>query len=290
MKTATAKNPVVSIIIPVYNEQLSISDCLKSIANQRFKKIEVILIDDCSNDKTSFVAKEIARKAKMDLKVIRNNIRKERGRSRNLGVKTAKGEFILFIDADMQVGKDVIGECINVTEKNPAIKAVIIPERSFGEGFWAKCRSLEKRCYLGDDRIEAARFFEKKAFWLIGGWNEKMVSGEDWDLTRRIRNKYKVGRIKSLISHNEFKLSLWKAVKKKFYYARVSGVYIEKNPLNLLSLFFFVFRPAYIRNWKTIASDPVHGLGMFLMKGAELMAGGAGFLVSKLPNLLLVFP
>lgn len=284
MKTATAKNQTVSVIIPAYNEELKIADCLKSIADQSYKRLEVVLIDDFSTDKTAQAAEEIAKKNKLDLTVIRNNTHKERGISRNLGAKIAHGEYILFIDADMQLGRDVIRECIGAAKKNPDIKAIIIPERSFGEGFWAKCRRLEKRCYLGDDRIEAARFFEKNAFWEVGGWDEKMISGEDWDLTRRVRNIYGVKRIKSFIDHNEGNLSLSGAMRKKYYYASVSGVYIEKNPLNILSLIFFVFRPAYIRNWKKIASDPAHGLGMFFLKGAELIAGGVGFLVSKLPN------
>lgn len=284
MKTATAKTQLVSVVIPAYNEELTIRNCLKSLAEGSYKKIEVILIDDFSNDKTASVAKEIAKKFSLDLIVIRNKIHKERGISRNLGAKTAKGNSILFIDADMQLGKNVIGDCVDLMERYPDAKAIIIPEQSFGEGFWAKCRSLEKRCYLGDDRVEAARFFEKKAFVSVGGWDEKMVSGEDWDLTRRVRNKYGVERIKSFIYHNEYKLNLWKAMKKKYYYASVSGVYIEKTPLNILSIIFFIFRPAYLRNWKLILADPVTSAGMFFLKAAELMAGGLGFLVSKLPN------
>lgn len=284
MKTATAKTQLVSVVIPAYNEELTIRNCLKSLAEGSYKKIEVILIDDFSNDKTASVAKEIAKKLKVDLTVIRNNIHKERGISRNLGAKTAKGNSILFIDADMQLGKNVIGDCVDLMERYPDAKAIIIPERSFGEGFWSKCRSLEKRCYLGDDRIEAARFFEKKAFWAVGGWDEKMVSGEDWDLTKRLKERYKILRIGAKIFHNEGKLTLRKVFKKKFYYALKSGIYLRKYPLNLTDLIFFVFRPAYIRNWKLVLSDPACGLGMFFMKGVELMAGGAGFLVSKLPN------
>lgn len=290
MKTSTVKSSLVSVIIPTYNEEKNIGSCLESVAAQSYKKIEVILIDDFSHDNTVFVAEEVAKKNKLDLKKIRNKTHQERGVSRNLGTKVAKGDFILFVDADMQLEEHVVRDCMEQIEKNPNTKAVIIPEQSFGEGFWAKCRKLEKKCYLEDERIEAARFFEKKAFWLVGGWDEKMVSGEDWDLTRRIRNKYSVARIQSFIDHNENNLSLWKVMKKKYYYASVSGVYIEKTPLNILSIIFFIFRPAYLRNWKLILSDPVTGAGMFLLKAAELLAGGAGFVVSKLPNRFSIFP
>lgn len=108
-----------------------------------------------------------------------------------------------------------------------------------------------------------------------------MISGEDWDLTRRTRQNFKIGRIHSYIIHNEGSLSLYKALRKKFYYGYVSGIYLEKNPLNIFSLIFFIFRPAYIRNWKIILADPVHGLGMFFLKGMEILAGGLGFIYSK---------
>lgn len=286
MKTATGKKGLVSIIIPAYNEQSAIGNCLKSVRDSDYKNIEVFVVDDFSSDKTGFVARDFARKHKLNLKVLKNKSHKERGVTRNLGAKEAGGRYLLFIDADMKVGEKVISECVKLIKKDSDIGAIIIPEQSYGEGFWAKCRALEKKCYLGDDRIEAARFFKKEVFWKVGGWDVSMISGEDWDLTRKIRGKYKVGRITAEILHNEYDLTLWKAIRKKFYYSSVSGVYLEKNPITLLTIIFFVFRPAYVKNWKLILSDPLHGAGMFFMKAMELISGGAGFLVSQLPNRL----
>jgi len=283
MKTANI-NFKISVVIPVFNEVNKIESCLKSLSNQSYKNIEVILIDDCSNDQTVSVAEKTGVSLGLNLKIIQLGKHQERGTARNIGAKKSTGDYLLFIDADMKLDKNVIDECRGFIKKSD-IKALIIPEESIGEGFWAKCRQLEKKCYLGDDRIEAARFFEKKAFWNVGGWDEKMVSGEDWDLTRRIRSKYRIGRIESSIYHNEYKLTLWRAIKKKFYYASVSGIYLENNPLSILSLFFFVFRPAYLRNWKLVVSDPVHAVGMVFLKTIELFAGVGGYLFSKLSSL-----
>lgn len=286
MKAATVKEMMVSVIIPAYNEQDTIQKCLDSVAKQNYKNIEIIVIDDFSSDQTSAVVKQWTRKFKRKLRIVRNKRHEERGISRNLGARLSTGDYLLFIDADMQINNRVISDCIKEVRNNHAVKAIIIPEESLGEGFWAKCKSLEKQCYIGDNRVEAARFFEKKAFWKVGGWDNKMISGEDWDLTRRIRTYFKVSRVNSYIYHNEYHLTLWKTIKKKFYYASVSGIYLEKNPLSLLTIAFFIFRPSFIRNWKLIVADPLHGLGMFFLKAIELSAGGAGFLFSKLPNLL----
>lgn len=281
MKSANYK-PKVSVVIAAFNESQKIAYCLKSLAEQSYENIEVILIDDHSNDETVEVTKKTNLKLGLNLKVIRLNRHQERSVARNKGAKQSNGAYLIFIDADMKLSKEVVEKCIKLVETNPDIKAVIVPEKSFGEGFWAECRRLEKLCYIGDDRMEAARFFEKKAFWRVGGWDNKMISGEDWDLTRRIRAKYKIGRISSMIYHHEYQLTFWKAIKKKFYYASVSGIYLERNPLTILSLIFFIFRPAYIRNWKLILFNPIYGMGMFFLKGAEIIAGFFGFIYSKL--------
>lgn len=289
MSIAISKKSI-SVIIPAYNEEKNIKSCLESLSKQSFKNFEAILVDDFSEDNTVEIAQEFGIKVGVELCILRQNKHQERGIVRNLGAKEVGGKYLFFIDADMQLEKDVLKECIQLVNDSPEIKAIIIPEESFGQGFWAQCRRLEKKCYLGDDRIEAARFFEKKAFWEVGGWDKKMVSGEDWDLTRRIRFRFQIGRIKSFIYHNEYKLTLWKAIKKKFYYASVSGIFLEKNPLTILGLVFFIFRPAYLRNWKLILSDPIHGAGMFFLKGTELTAGLLGFLYSKLGYRVLISP
>ncbi len=281
MKSAIREKPLVSIIIPAYNEEKNIATCLTSIANQSYQKIEVIIIDDQSKDDTFNVAQEISKKKKIKLTIVKPDTHQERGIIRNLGAKLGKGENLLFIDADMKLSRSVIQECVDTIIKDNNTKAVIIPELSFGTGFWTKCRELEKRCYIGDDRIEAARFFDKKIFWSIGGWDSAMISGEDWDLTRRIRDVFKVARINDFIYHNEGRLTLLRAIKKKFYYAAKSDPYLRKNPISTLNFVLFVFRPAYLRNWQLLLSNPIHAMGMFFLKLVEFLVGAVGFLYGK---------
>ena len=83
---------MISVIIPTYNEETVILDCLKSLSNQTYKDYEIIVVDDGSTDKTLDKLKNI--------KVLHQN-HLGAGAARNLGAKQAKGDILVFVDADM---------------------------------------------------------------------------------------------------------------------------------------------------------------------------------------------
>lgn len=90
-----------SIIIPTYNCEKYISNCLESIKAQSFTNYEIIIINDNSTDTTGIkVARFIEQNPNIDVSVIYNKVNLGVSISRNLGLKQAKGEFILFTDAD----------------------------------------------------------------------------------------------------------------------------------------------------------------------------------------------
>jgi hypothetical protein len=118
----------------------------------------------------------------------------------------------------------------------------------------------------------------------VGGFDEKMVSGEDWDLSQRIENKGRIKRINDFIYHNEGKINLSKTIKKKFFYAGKFTDYAGKNKesekfkkqtgiLGRYKLFFS--RP------KKLFKNPIIGMGMLFMKTCEFGFGGLGYIFSK---------
>lgn len=90
-----------SIVIPVYNGENTIFRCLNSIWNQGLNEneYEVICVDDCSTDNTIKILSDI-QKRHINLRLLLNEYNKRAGGCRNYGVREAKGEYILFIDAD----------------------------------------------------------------------------------------------------------------------------------------------------------------------------------------------
>ena len=264
------KNPLVSIIIPTRNSDRTISACLKSIKKQTYKNIEIIVVDNNSTDTTKEISKKYTKRV--------FNKGPERSAQRNFGALKSKGEYVLFIDSDMELAKNVVKECVS---KINDFGGIIIPEVSFGTGFWAKCKALERSFYVGVDWLEAARFFPKKIFINFKGYDVNLISGEDWDLNQKIKSKYKIARISSYIKHNEGELSLKKLLIKKMYYGSRISTYSSKkeNSKDFKSQSSIVKRyKLFFSNPKMLFSNPVVGIGTLFMKTMEFAVVGIGYI------------
>ena len=269
---------MVSVIVTTKNSALFLEECLSSIKKQTYKQIELIVVDNFSTDNTLEIAKIFADKV-----FSKGN---ERSTQRNYGVKKCAGKYVLIVDSDMVLSESLIKSCAQVMGQNIEIPGIIIPEVSFGDGFWANCKTLERSFYLGVEWMEAARFFRKDAFDRVGGFDERLISGEDWEFSQRVEKLGKFQRVDDLILHNEGKISLYKTIKKKFYYAGKFSKYIEKNnnsekikkQTGIISRYkLFLSKP--IKLFK----NPILGIGMLVMKTAEFSVGAVGYLLAKKP-------
>jgi glycosyltransferase involved in cell wall biosynthesis len=269
---------LVSIVIPTKNSAQFLENCLKSIKNQSYKNIEIIIVDGDSNDGTVEIGKKY--KAKMFNFVPR--VRPgtfDAPYKMNFGAKNAKGEYIFYVDVDMEISKNVVKEAVDLA--SCCYDAVIIKEDSFGKGIWAKAKNLERRCYWGDDVVEAPRFFKKAVWDKLRGLDEDLGGGgDDWDLYQKfLKSGYKVARIKALIKHNEGDLKLMRLIRKRFMYGRDSLKYISKRPVEGARSYFPI-RAAYFRNWRIFVNRPKDTVLFIIMRSVEYFAGFAGILYS----------
>lgn len=268
------KSPLVSAVITTLNSGKTLGKLLASIKDQSYDQVEIIVIDNNSTDDTLEVAKHFT------VKVFIKG--PERSAQRNFGAKKASGKYLFFLDSDMVLSKDVVKECVEKLESGAA-EMIIIPERSFGDGFWAKAKILEREIHRGEDYFEAARFFPKKLFIEAGGYDESLTGPEDWDLPQRLARTHKAGRIKSLILHNEGHPTLFKLAKRKYYYGLSVHQYLKKQNLPVFTpKTVYFLRPAFYRNWFKLMGNPVTSLSMFIMLFAETLGGGLGYLVGRI--------
>lgn len=264
--------PLVSVIVPTRNSAQTLHACLNSIVRQSYSKVEIVVVDNNSTDST----REIARAFTSSV----YTHGPERSAQRNMGARLARGTYLVFIDSDMILDSAVIEQCIQVSRSNKSAKGIIVPESSTGDGFWARCKALERSCYVGDNSIEAARFFDRVTFEIIGGYDERLTGPEDWDFSQRVAQIGSISRIEAYITHLEGNLTLWETMRTKFYYGKTMGRYMRKAPGTAARQLQLV-RPAFIRHWRRLLAHPGLALGMILMKGCEFAAGGTGLTLSS---------
>lgn len=268
-----AKSPLVSIVIPTFNSAKTLELCLRSIMDQTYPHIEVLIVDNCSTDST----RQIAGRFGANFFKIKSGM----AAARNIGVRKSRGQMIFSVDSDMRLQPRVVHECV-MTCINGAADAVIVPEICVGENFWAKCRSLEKATYHRDPIIESARFFQRKVFDQVGGYDEGLLAGEDSDYHHRVRRQgFMISRTTSFIEHYENE-PLSKLAMKKYRYGKTLRAYIRKRGSYALKVYFPV-RLAWVRNYRALVGDPLHAAGMFFLKAVENLAALTGFVVSILP-------
>jgi glycosyltransferase involved in cell wall biosynthesis len=256
--------------VPTRNSAEHVVSCLESIRAQTYECVDVIAVDNHSTDGTPELVKPLVDRFL--------SIGPERSAQRNAGARASDSDYLLFIDSDMILEPDVVGECVEAAGGESAGKTIaVIPEVSVGKGFWARCKALERSCYVGEETIEAARFFPRACFFELDGFDEHLPAGpEDWDLHERARLAgVRVVRTSAYILHDEGALRLSRTLAKKFHYGGSMGEYIRRHPA-LARRQLRLIRPAFVRHWRKLASEPGVAAGMIFMKSLEFLAGAAG--------------
>lgn len=267
------EGPLVSVIVPTKNNEATIERCLASLRDQTYPDIEVIVVDNYSTDSTGQIAEGFG------FKLLHKG--PERNPQRNFGAREAGGEYLLFVDSDMELAPGVVASCVDVV-RSEGTQAVVIPEVSFGEGFWTRCKALERSFYTDEDTMALARFFDRKVFDKVDGFDEGLVGFDDRDLHFRVTGSGgRVSRADAVIRHNERRASIPRLMRKKYLYGKTLHQYLatHRSERNIRWLFL---RVTFIKHWGKMARHPVLALGMVFMQLCELSAAGAGYLVGRI--------
>ncbi len=267
------KEGLVSVIVPTKNSGRFLEACLRSIKEQSYKEIELIVVDNFSTDNTREIAERYADKFF------------ERGPERsaqvNYGVKMASGEFVYKVDSDFVLEQGVVGQCIEkIVEGNDAIVVHNTPDESVS---WiARIRKFEVDMYKYDLTHSSARFVKKDVYEKIGGFNEAITAGEDYDFQNRLNNRgYKTGFVDAEALHLGEPVNIWKHMLKYFHYG-VDFVNFENNNKQESKEQLGFFRSVYVRNWKKFVRSPFYGIGFIIYNFFKYCFGAIGYTLGKL--------
>jgi len=281
-------NIIVSVIITTKNEEQNIGNCLQSIKAQTYlsrgskatlrdssNKIEIIVVDNNSTDKTKEIARKYTKKV-YNYPKLNNmmNIKNFRGAQLNFGVKKARGEIIFFPDADMTFDKKLIEEAVGPVI-NGKLDALYIPEIIVGKGLFGKIRNFE-RSFYNETCIDAVRIVRKNLFLKVEGFDENNIGFgfDDWDFNKKIKRiTEKISITKNKIYHHEENQTISKYLNKKGKYTETCDKYIKKwgrNDPDVRKQFGFWYRyfGDFLENgkWKKLLRHPILAIGIFFLR------------------------
>ena len=181
----------ISVIIPCYNAELYLPDCLNSVLNQIHQNFEIIAVDDGSTDNTLLVLNQFQRKYS-DKMIVLSVPNRGASAARNLGLKKASGDFIQFLDADDLLDA---GKFTNQLSGFEASIDWVVSDRVYKN---SDLTIILNTFYFDEIQIKpletAVRkvistcnpLYKKEVICALNGYNEQLKSAQDWDFNLRV--------------------------------------------------------------------------------------------------------
>lgn len=182
-------NPLVSVVVPVYNVEPYVKVCLDSIDAQTYENVEIVIVDDGSTDNSRAVCDEFAQNSTRSVKVL---VQKNSGLSaaRNSGIRNCAGDFIVFVDSDDVLSRLYVEALVSVVLESGCAMATIRRADGFLDGHRPVLEEDPKRArrYVILDEVE----YQKELLY------QHAFNGAPWRIFRR-----------SLIGDEYFPLGLY---------------------------------------------------------------------------------
>lgn len=170
----------VSVIMPCFNDGAYIETAIDSVLKQTYKNIELIIIDDGSDDPGTI--ETLNKISNPSIRILHTDHIRPAG-ARNYGIQNASGKYILPVDSDDRIEPTYVEKAVKILQDNPNIGVVYCYADLFGEmsGRW-QLPDYDFKVMLLDNIVFVTAVFYKKDWELVGGFNTNMNAGmEDYD-------------------------------------------------------------------------------------------------------------
>lgn len=209
--TMTLTSPLVSIVIPCFNNETTIEETITSIGNQSYQNIEIIVVNDGSKDGSLEILHGLAQQR--DNLAILDQPNAGPSVSRNNGALKAIGKYLLFVDGDDKIHPDYVKEAVAVLENDPQMALVYAVAEFFDAktGIW-HLPEFTKENFLENNCIPIFAVMRLETFKKVGLFDTQLHYVEDWELWMRIvfehGNVYKIPEVRYYYRKREDKNSL----------------------------------------------------------------------------------
>jgi len=236
--------PTVSVIIPCYNSGLTILRSIQSIQTQTFKDIEIIVVNDGSDDAVTL---KILKNVSKNIKIL-NQKNKGLSSARNFGIREANSKYILPLDSDDYFSPTFIEKAIKKIESEEKTCCVYTNINIFGDIEGVLDRNYNFFIQLFNNQLPYALFFEKRIWDEIGGYDEAMKLGyEDWEFNIRLgKNGYHPSKIsEALFYYSVSSKGMLQSQSDKNYINILRYIRIKHNDIYTISRLYKIWK-----DWK----------------------------------------
>ncbi|MCZ8312800.1 MAG: glycosyltransferase family A protein [Magnetospirillum sp.] len=173
----------ISVVVPCYNAHRYLAETLASVRAQTFADVEIVLVDDGSNDPATlaFLA---------DLPPDIKFVRKPNGglsSARNAGFAAASGSYVLPLDADDRIAPDMLARCAAILDADPTVDFVYTQIDVFGDERGVVRKTWNRFEQLATNQLPYCMLMRKSTWQRVGGYDETMLEGyEDWEFNLRL--------------------------------------------------------------------------------------------------------
>ena len=195
-------NNLISIVLPVYNGEKYLKESIESIVNQTYKNWELLIVDDCSTDKSADIARKYER-ADRRIRYYKNEENLRLPRNLNKGFSLTKGDYLTWTSDDNKFKPEalekmhqalvedreaqfVFASCRVINDEGKKIEYITVNESS-------------KKKIIGMNSVGACFMYTRKVYETIGEYNPQLLLVEDFDYWQRICAHYKAITINDIL-------------------------------------------------------------------------------------------
>lgn len=195
-------NDLISIVLPVYNGEKYLRESIESVITQTYENWELLILDDCSTDKSSDIAKEYEAKDKR-IHYHKNDKNLRLPRNLNRGFSLSKGAYLTWTSDDNRFKPKALEEMYQALKSNTGAQFVFASCRIIDENGkeieYIMVDESSKKKIVGMNPVGACFMYTRKAYEEVGDYNPELTLVEDFDYWQRLYAKYGAIAIKDIL-------------------------------------------------------------------------------------------